>query len=365
MQMKALLERQTDARPLALVRIVVGLSAIALAVFVERSALNRLSGEDIFQAPAASWLPTLTPALVDVILVLWIAFAIALTIGLYARLAAAGVALVAAAAMTLDLQAFSNHVTLLVALSVLLALGNPAAAWSVDSRRRGSAASIAYWPVFLIKFQISTVYAYAALSKINDSFLSAEVLASRWEPGLGSLTETLQPVLIAIAISTVLAEGFLAVGLWNERLRRVALPLGLGLHVLIPATFGAPLIPFSALMVGAYVLFPDWQAGSQRVVWNSGSEGIASFVRAFRRLDWFGVHDFEPSALAPSEPPIRLSGPDRSAEGYDAVRLMLERSPVTFLIAPILGSRVVAPLGRRAYQRVAGPGRRSTTPAPT
>jgi len=362
---KALLIRETDPRPLALVRIVVGLSGIALAVFVERRALNRLSSEDVLHLPAASWLPALTPTLVDVLLVLWIAFAIALTIGLYARIAAAGVAIVAAAAMTLDLQAFSNHVTLLVALSALLALGNPSAAWSIDARRKGGEMRIPYWPVFLIKVQISTVYAYAALSKINDSFLSAEVLASRWEPGLGGLTDTLQPVLIAIAIATVLAEGFLAVGLWNERLRRVALPLGLGLHVVIPATLGAPLIPFSTLMLGAYVLFPDWRHGSQCVVWDSGSPGIASFVRAFRRLDWFGVHEFEPSALAQPEPPIRLNGPDRSAEGYDAVRIMLERSPVTFLVAPVLGSPLAAPLGKRAYQRLIRNGRCGAAPAPT
>lgn len=142
------------------------------------------------------------------------------------------------------------------------------------------------------------------------------------------------------------------VGLWNERLCRVPLPLGLGLHVVIPATLGAPLIPLNTLMLGAYVLFPDWRHGSQCVVWDSGSPGIASFVRAFRRLDWFGVHEFEPSALAQPESPIRINGPDQSAEGYDAVRIMLERSPVTFLVAPMLGSRLAAPLGKRVYHRL-------------
>ena len=203
----------------------------ALAVFVERRALNKLAGEDIFHLPAASWLPAVTPTLVDVLLALWIGFGIALTVGLFARAAAAGVATVAVLAMAVDLQASSNHVTLLVALSVLLALGNPAAAWSIDARRKDRKPSIPYWPVFLIKFQISTAYGYFALAKINDSFLSAEVLASRWEPVLGGLTDTLHPILVAIAISTVLVEGFLAVGLWSERLRKIALPLGLGLHI--------------------------------------------------------------------------------------------------------------------------------------
>ena len=91
----------------------------ALAVFVERRALNKLAGEDIFHLPAASWLPAVTPTLVDVLLALWIGFGIALTVDLFAR-AAAGVATVAVLAMAVNLQASSNHVTLLVALSVQL-----------------------------------------------------------------------------------------------------------------------------------------------------------------------------------------------------------------------------------------------------
>lgn len=408
--MKGLLERETDPRPLALVRIVVGLSAIALAVFVERRGLSALSADGAFHVQPTSWLPTLTPGLVDVVVALWIAFAIALTVGLFARLAAAGVAVVAAASMALELQAFSNHVTLLVALSALLALGNPSAAWSLDARRRGPRASIPYWPSFLIKFQISTVYAYAALSKLNESFLSAEVLGSRWEPVVGDPVGVIQALLVAIAVSTVLAESFLAVALWSERFRRIAVPLGLALHVVIPATLGAALIPFSTLMLGAYVLFPAWRRDSRRVVWDARLDGIVTLVRAFRRLDRFGVHDFgppygsagppsvsagptsggtgprsvstgptsaggaarpsvfeqrtaraQPRAEAPggSEPEyaadraLALVGPDERVEGYDAARIMLEQSPVTFLIAPLLGTRLLAPLGRRGYRRLA------------
>lgn len=395
MRLRDLLERETDPRPLALVRIVVGLSAIALAVFVERGGLNRLAVDDVFHAQAVSWLPQLSPGLVDVVLVLWIAFAIALTIGLFARVAAVGLAVVAATTMALDLQAFSNHVALMIAMSALLALGNPSAAWSIDARRRPRITSIPYWPTFLIKFQVSTVYGYAALSKINGSFLGAEVLASRWEPGLGGLVDPLHPLLVAIAVSTVLVEGFLAVALWSERYRRIALPLGLALHVVIPLTLGAVLIPFSTLMLGAYVLFPEWRPGSRVVVWDPRSGFAGGFIRVFRRLDWFGVHGVEARASSGSngrsgavpdrvdratdprrahersdgfdsvDEAIRLVGHRERSEGFDAVRMMLQQSPVTFLFAPVLGVRPFAGLGKRAYRSLARRGTHQTEPIRT
>ncbi|MGI9557731.1 MAG: HTTM domain-containing protein [Solirubrobacterales bacterium] len=363
MSVKALLTRQVDARPLALTRIVVGLSGIAFAVFVERRGLNRLAEEGIFTAPPTDFLPALTPGLVDVLIALWIAFGIALTLGLFARTSAAGVALVAGASIALDLQAFSNHVTLLIALSALLALGDPGAVWSLDARRRGTRSAVPYWPVFLLKFQVTTVYAYAALTKVNGSFLGAEVLASRWEPVVGSSPAGgVEAVLVGVAISTVLAEGFLAVGLWDERLRRIALPLGLGLHVAIPATLGVTLIPFSTMMLAVYVLFPDWLPGSRTVSWDAREAALSRFVGRYRRLDWFGIHSYVPGADARDRESAKQAlvveaGGDR-VEGYRAVCALLEQSPVTFLVAPILRAPGISRLGAARYRRMAGaPGR--------
>jgi hypothetical protein len=293
---------------------------------------------------------------VEGILTLWIAFAIALAIGLFARPAAAGLAAVAAATIALDLQAFSNHVTLLIALSALLALGNPSAAWSVDARLGRARASIPYWPVFLVKFQISTVYAFASLTKINSSFLGAEVLASRWEPVVGEPGGAVHAILVAIAISTVCVEGFLAVALWSARWRRVALPLGLGLHVTIAATLGAVLVPFGTLMLGAYVLFPAWRPGSGRVAWDGRLEGVERLVALLRWLDWFGVYRYSATRSAPPRAPdaraaLQVRDSAGTREGFDAVRAILERSPVTFLVAPLLGLRPLTSLGARLYSR--------------
>jgi len=50
---------------------------------------------------------------------------------------------------------------------------------------------------------------------------------------------------------------------------------------------------------------------------------------------------------------IALVWHDQRYEGFDAIRLMLDQPPVTFLFAPALALRPVAGLGRRIYRRLA------------
>ena len=114
---------------------------------------------------------------------------------------------------------------------------------------------------------------------------------------------------------------------------------------------------FGALVLGTYVLFVDWQPRSRVVTWSDESPFCSRFVRVFRRLDWFGVHEFVRSdrLSAPREvdDALRLDGPGERASGFVAIRMMLERSPVTFLFAPLLRLWPVAAAGRRAFRRLA------------
>lgn len=375
MRLAAVLEGETDPRPLAIVRIVVGLCALELAALFERRPLQRLGSGDVFEAPALSWAPEPSPALIDALLICWIAFAIALTVGLFARAAATGLAVAVAGAMALDLQMYSNHLTMLAVLSALLALGNPSAAWSLDARLRGARASIPSWPVSLIKFQVSTMYGYAALAKLNGAFLSGEVFASQWRPRLSELVEPLgDPFLVAVAVLTVVVEAFLAVALWSERLRPIAFPLGVVLHVGIVLTLGLGGLPaFGALVLSTYILFLEWQPASRVVIWDEGSAFCSRFVRIFRRLDWFDVHDFVRSNQSLAGWPngltrrqvddaIRLEGPNERSSGFDAVRKMLEQSPVTFLFAPVLRMWPIGAAGRRAYRWLASRGEYQVEP---
>lgn len=114
---------------------------------------------------------------------------------------------------------------------------------------------------------LSTVYAFAALSKLQPSWLAGDNLyklaASRpqsaWlEPFL------VQPWLSLAAVAVVAAELWLALGLWLRRTRLLTAALGVVLHVSLTAlatTDGMPgLLHLVALNGGLLLLYPAfWQ----------------------------------------------------------------------------------------------------------
>jgi predicted DCC family thiol-disulfide oxidoreductase YuxK len=356
------LGRPVDPRPLALTRIGIGVAAGMIGLETWRL-LIKVSAPDKLQVPAFAWLPDPGHGLIWALFAVWTLLAAALTLGFRARLAAAGLALLAVLAMVLDEQVYSNHLALMAVLCALLTLGQPAAVWSLDARRRPAIATTPYWPVLLIKVQISTLYGFAALSKLNDVYLSGDVLArSTWGvvSGLG------ESILIAASAAGLAVELFLSVGLWSERLQRFAFPIGLCFHLLILATFARPLplIPFALLALSPYVLFLRAKPASRLVIWDDTCAFCGRCVAVLRRIDLFGVHRFvgsgDPSAFEgtgvtpfDAERAVQLVADRRRVEGYDAIRMALEVCPPTFLVAPLLRIPPIARLGRRAYRRVA------------
>ena len=121
--------------------------------------------------------------------------------------------------------------------------------------------------VFLARILLSTVYAFAALSKLQPSWMMGEnlrlLVASRpqaaWlEPFL------LQPWLSLAAAAVVVAELWLAIGLWLRRTRLLTAVMGVLLHIVLTtlaATDGMPgLLHLLALNGGLVVIYPAfWQ----------------------------------------------------------------------------------------------------------
>jgi hypothetical protein len=254
------LGRPVDPRPLALARIGIGVAGGAIGLETWRL-MVKVSADGKLQVPGIEWLPGPSEAAAAALLIVWTILATGLTVGLLARAAAAGLALLGVFAMLADQQLYSNHLSLFIVLAALLCLGPCSAAWSLDAGLRGRVAeTVPHWPVFLLKFQTATVYAFAGLAKLNGDFLSGDVLEFVGReplPGLG------EPVLVAAAIGTICVELFLAVGLWAPKLQRVAIPLGIGFHlaIIVGIENALPLIPFALLMYSNYALFlPPGQA---------------------------------------------------------------------------------------------------------
>jgi hypothetical protein len=184
-------------------------------------------------------LPTLPHAAVPWLVGMWVCGAIAFMAGWYRR--TAGVVLLGLMAypLLMDERTYSNHLYLLCLLVLILT-------WADGVTART-----------LLRVQLSIVYAYAALGKINLSFLSGAALLP--------YTRTVLPeswirfeVLAPFALATLLAEGFLAAAFWSDRLRPWAWTLGLVLHVGAVAMVQQGrmgVLIFGLAMIGLYAAF--------------------------------------------------------------------------------------------------------------
>jgi predicted DCC family thiol-disulfide oxidoreductase YuxK len=366
-RMYRFLGERVPSRPLAIARI-----GVALAVILELpnsgKALLRLDDPGIIRVPMLPWTPAVTDSLALVLIGLWAASAFAVLVGWRTRLAATALTLTLAIDLLLDQQLFENHIYLMVLLAALLAVANSGAALSLDARRPGEQAEVSRWPVWLIQFQISVVYGFAALSKINLAFLSGSPVATSLRR-VGPLAvpdawRSPEPMLV-LALMAICAEGFLAVALWSPRWRPTAFVVALALHGGLAVWFAPTyqLIVFAMAMLPPLILFLDAAPG-RVVVWDDGCGFCATWVAWFRRLDWLKALRFvKRSELAASGLPITEEAAARALQlvspkgavygGFAAVGRVLEVLPISFLWAPLLRLPPIAWVGELGYRRVA------------
>jgi hypothetical protein len=260
------LQRQIDPRPLAAVRIAVGLAGIlgAIEVFALGSFVV---APGIIALPMLPGMPRLTPETLPIVVAVWMCAAILVLLGLFVRPAGLFLAGLIGVVLLSEQQLYSNHLYLLAIETALIAIGPSDAVWSLVARATPAPARIPGWSAVLLQLQISAVYLYGALSKLNPVYLSGAVLAN--QEGVASLAAvvagalglTTTALLIALAVGAVLIELLLILFLWQRRLRLLAIPLGLILHGIIQvsmggeASIGIGLIEFMLLMLPPYSLF--------------------------------------------------------------------------------------------------------------
>ena len=366
-RMYRFLGERVPSRPLAIARI-----GLALAVLLElpnsARVLLRVDDPGIIRVPLLARTPAVTDGLAWVLIGMWAATAIAVLVGWRTRRTATALAATLATVLLLDQQLVSNHLYLMVLLAALLAVANSGAALSLDARRTGEQAEVSRWPIWLIQFQISVVYGFAALAKINLDFLSGSTVATSLRR-VGPLAvpdawRSLEPMLL-LAVMAICAEGFLAVALWSPRWRPTAFLVSLGLHGGLALWFAPTylLIVFAAAMLPVLILFLDAAPG-RVVVWDDGCGFCATWVAWFRRLDWLKALRFvKRSELAASGLPITEEAAARALQlvsprgavhgGFAAVGRILEALPISFLWAPLLRLPPIAWVGELGYRRVA------------
>jgi predicted DCC family thiol-disulfide oxidoreductase YuxK len=314
-------------------------------------------------------MPALTAIAVPVVIGVWLAAGILFTLGWRTRWTGGLLAAILLGSVLFDEQTYSNHIYLLGLVVMLLALADSGAMFSLDARRRGPHATVPAWPVFLLRAQLSIVYGFAAVSKLNGAFLSGKVLVLQVIPlelarELLSIT-AIAVLVLGLSILTVGVEALLAVWFWNVSWRPLALVFGLLLHsgIILLMDSRLELTVFALTMFALYFLFLDTRPASRVVVWDETSSVCATWVRWFRRLDWCHVHTFRGSsdpevpkttsvAQEQREAPLQLIELDgRRHTGFVAVGRILELLPISFLWAPLLRLPGLRQIGERLYHR--------------
>ncbi len=288
-----LLAAERPARAVAICRIGIGLAAFIIGLKTAHD-LFLLRRPEFVRAPPFDWMPAFeSTGAILAFAGVWIAASFGLIIGYRARWCALGLVAGTVLRFLIDQNMWSNHTYFVGLALLLLSLTESDASLSVRWVREGRPErQVTAWPLVLLQLQLSIVYFYSAIAKMNPTFLGGEILSARLSvPGVVD-----NPVVIKLAsVATIGLELFLSFALWIPSLRYWGFLAGAVFHALIPLSIHlyAGLVAFSIATLSPYILFLDDRPGSRVVIWDDHCGFCRSWVRLFRRFDWLRIHRFE------------------------------------------------------------------------
>ncbi len=158
----------------------------------------------------------------------------------------------------------SHHTWLLAVVTTLLAFTPCHLSFSLDrwlALRSPAGAPREHGPVFgarLIALQVSALYLFATLGKLEMSFLSGErleMIAAEIYTKSEWTTPLFHVAAVVSAWGVVALEGYLTFALWFRRTRPSAILAGLFLHAMLYVLI--PVATFSVTTVAMYLAFVD------------------------------------------------------------------------------------------------------------
>ena len=232
------------------------------------------------------------------------------------------------------------------------------------------------WPrLFRAFLFVAVLFHVANWLLLNIAFainLSIYALFVQWQPWLDRVGLGRPRVWNSgtrwVALGAVAA---LVVGAWvllataSDADLRTQSSVDAALLVLVMGSGASATVMATPMVLGwAAAIALAWMAllprGRVIVVWDDSCSFCAGWVRWFRRLDWNGVIDLRPLSgpmpegvtRAEAEDALQVVLPDGSVHaGFQAVRRIAERLPLTFPVSPFLG--LVSGPGDRIYRKVA------------
>ncbi len=192
------------------------------------------------------------------------AMGLLVSLGLFYRIAIAGLCLAYTWFFLLEQSIYMNHYYLIMLLSFLLCWMPAHRVYSVDAWRGATVAdTVPYWCVQLLRLQLFIVYFYGAIAKINPDWLRGEPMLSAilaGDPDVPPIADHFPPAVLAygIAYLGIIVDTLIPIFLVLPRTRVIGYVLALAFHVL--NTYFLRIGIFSYLMAGAITIFfdPDW-----------------------------------------------------------------------------------------------------------
>ena len=319
----------------AILRVLLGSVAVVRGLEAHRI-MRPFSSADVIRIPYVTWMPEPSGPLVTLLVVVWLTAGLLFTVGYRTRLSGFALTAAMAAGLMIDQQAYSNHLYLLTVMVGLLTLSGPGGAFSIDARWGRGPTHALMWPLVLMKVQITVVYLFAALTKLNSTYISGRVLAGQLGTGLVPFPDgwRVPRVLMWFAVASVVVEIVIAFYLWHPQRRFIGVGAGVLLHVsiVLAMTPFIQLAVFSSLMLASYLLFIP--AREPRTV-----EAPPALGQLVARLDWLKTMTVSPGTA------LRTQRGAVAHDDWSAAIVIGDELPAVYLAAPFLRLPLVRNLG--------------------
>ena len=237
------------ARPVRLIQRVIGAMCL-LRVIEEYRVMSRVLKPQSIHFPVIEGLPFLSQGQAAILLAVWCGAALAFTIGWKTRFSGFVLAAVMGYTLLIDQQLYASNLYLLCLIVLLLTLA--------EVGKPSESNFVWRWPMLLLQIQLSIVYFFAAVTKVNSVYLNGYMLGSNLRKEFPAAVFA-PGMLTTLAVASIVIELFLAGAFWVRGLRKAAVVVGVLFHVTMVLTItpevAAQLIVFAVACIAIYPLF--------------------------------------------------------------------------------------------------------------
>ncbi len=287
--------RPVDGAWLGAFRILFGLvMCISMLRFIVYGWVERFFVEPSlhFKYWGFEWVEPLSPTGMSVLFHALAVLALCVAAGFCFRICAWLFALGLSYFQLIDVSTYLNHYYLASLLAFLLAASPANRVWSIDNllwKRRNS--QVPSWWLYLLRFQVGTVYTFAGLAKLNGDWLLHAQPLRIWLGGkthlplLGPLF-TIDGVPLLMSWAGFLFDSTIVLWLSMRRTRPWAYLVVLSFHVMTRVLFPIGMFPIIMTLAALVFFEPDWprtlsrtlRSTWRRVLPDNGSALVARAV---------------------------------------------------------------------------------------